>query len=94
MKSSLCLPLGLLFLYLAFSLFSSCSKKAEEPKVAPVVTSLSTLKGQYAPYELVTIKAPKGTLGMKLTFAWGFGLVMTGMGLLCLWLSNPANRPA
>jgi hypothetical protein len=32
--------------------------------------------------------------GMKLTFAWGFGLVMTGMGLLCLWLSNPANRPA
>ncbi|NML63990.1 DUF3592 domain-containing protein [Hymenobacter sp. RP-2-7] len=32
--------------------------------------------------------------GMKLTFAWGFGLVMTGVGLLCLRLSSPANRPA
>lgn len=94
MKSSLCLPLGLLFLYLAFSLFSSCSKKAEEPKVAPVVTSLSTLKGQYAPYELVTIKAPKGTLGTQELEGIINGIkvqVLPGDTLACFLLPDLAN---
>lgn len=94
MKFLLRLPQGLLFFYLAFGFFSSCSQKTEDPKAAPVVTSLSTQKGQYAPYELVTIKAPKNTLGTQELEGFINGVkvqVMPNDTLACFLLPDLAN---
>ena len=63
------LPPGLLAFCLAFGALLSCTKKTEDPKASPAAATLATLKAQYAPYELVTIKAPKNALGAQILAA-------------------------
>ena len=65
MKTSRQLLVPLLFICFVTMLLTSCKKEAETPKAAPNSTALTTQKPVYAPFEVVVIKVPKGTLGLQ-----------------------------